>query len=118
MIAKERAELAKLYEENVANADKASVFRSNTEALVAADLFTDALISEGDDLKNFLGSPDAAGLRGRAQTVSTIEEMRKEAAKAREALDEITWQYRNEIPKSYENNPEVWWGMVSEIIVY
>lgn len=82
--------------------------------LLTADLY----ISELEEESEFLIQGQKSGqIRMQQPVLSRILETRQDTLKAREAWIAAQNEHLKIIPKSYEDDPELWWGFVPQIFI-
>jgi hypothetical protein len=77
-------------------------------------MYSQALVEELGDLSN---RSTRRELQLDKTSFDILSQARVDAEAALEALDTVALQYRDSMPKSDEDNPEVWWSMAQELMV-
>ncbi len=88
---------------------------SDSETMVIMESYMSAIDEETSDLLEANTSGKVPLEKGVAESLRRAQD---EARGAREVLQAISLQYKDSYPLTYEDNPEVWWGMVPELLIY
>ena len=106
---KARKELQALLENYRNGITEQTARDTDTETLIIMDQFARAVQTETQDLETKSLPPNL---------MSVVKNANREAGEARDALNKIALQYKDSYPTSYETNPEVWWGMMQQALIY
>jgi hypothetical protein len=107
-------ELVKAWKERSASITEKSARDFDTDTLTTMEMYSQALVEELGDLSN---RSTRRELQLDKTSFDILSQARVDAEAALEALDTVALQYRDSMPKSDEDNPEVWWSMAQELMV-
>lgn len=87
----------------------------DTEALTAIELYSQSMSDEVGDL---IESSTQSKISLAPEFKSSLEKVANDSKSTLESLEKIALQYKDSYPLSDEENPEVWWAMLPEMLIY
>jgi hypothetical protein len=110
--------LAQLVRERAQSIRPETVAGYDTDVLITAEMHAKALSEESTDLLDRTKLRGPGSLSVDNATIQSLRATQEESRGALASLDELAQQYREFYPLSADENPEAWWPLAGDLLLY